>query len=51
MDRQQLPLVHMGINLSGCDIRVSEHLLDHAQIGSVFEQMAGEGVAERFLLR
>ena len=31
----------------GTDVGVPQHLLDHAQVRAVFEQMAREGVAER----
>jgi hypothetical protein len=34
---QQLPLSHVGINLGGGDIRVAQHHLDGAKVGTAFE--------------
>ena len=36
----------MRVNLRGGDVGVAEHRLDAAQIGSMFDQMRGEGVAQ-----
>jgi hypothetical protein len=35
---------HMGVNLRGGQIAVAQQHLHHAQIGSVINQMGGEGV-------
>ena len=37
---------HMGVNLGGADVGVSQHLLERAQVCAVGEQVAGERVAE-----
>ena len=38
-------VVDVGINLSGGNIGVPEQFLDHPQVGSVLEEVGGEGVA------
>lgn len=38
--------VDVGINLGGADAFVSQHTLDGTQVGTAFEQMGGERVAE-----
>ena len=41
------PLLHnVGIDLRCCDIAMAEQGLDSAQIGTVLEQMAGEGMPQ-----
>ena len=45
--------VDVGVDFGGDYALVSEHLLDGPQVGSVLDQMCGEGVAEgvgRYLL-
>src|ERR1700761_122611 len=37
---------HMGIDLGGRDVGVTEQGLDDAQIGAVVEEMAGEGMPQ-----
>ena len=39
-------VVDVGINLSGGNIGVPEQFLDHPQVGSVLEEVGGEGVAQ-----
>jgi hypothetical protein len=39
-------LIHMGVNLSGRDVGVSEHFLDYPEIRPVTQQMGGETVAK-----
>ena len=36
----------MGVDLSGGDVLVAEHVLDYTEIGAVLYQVGGEGVAE-----
>lgn len=36
----------MGVDLGGEDALVAEHLLDGAEVGSVLDEVGGEGVAE-----
>ena len=36
----------MGVNLGGCQIRMPEHQLDTAQIGTVCQKMGRKGVAQ-----
>ena len=36
---------HVGVNFRGCDACVSEHFLDHSQVGAVFQKVGGEAVA------
>lgn len=38
-------LVNMGINLSGGNVRMSEHHLYGPQIGAMAEKMGGKGVS------
>lgn len=38
--------VQMGVNLSGSDAFVSEHLLYGAEVGASFHEVGGEGVPE-----
>jgi hypothetical protein len=47
VQRNQPLLVHMGVNLGGGDVGMTEQLLDDTQVGSAFEQVGGEGVAKR----
>jgi len=37
---------HMGVNLGGGDVGMTEQQLQHAQIGTVVEHMGGKGVAQ-----
>src|SRR5262249_3186683 len=47
LDRRLEPLaLDMGVNLSGRNIGMAEHLLDSPQIGAAGEQVAGKGVAQ-----
>ena len=46
MQRFQSCLRDMGVNLRGGKVGVAEEHLDHAQIGTVVEQVRGEGVAQ-----
>src|SRR5438128_8775656 len=39
-------LIDMGVDLGGCDARVTQHLLDRAQIGPAAQQMSGEGMPQ-----
>jgi hypothetical protein len=43
---QPLP-VHMGVNLSGRDIGMTQQFLNHPQVGSTFEQVGGEGMPQQ----
>ena len=36
----------MGVDLGGGDIGVAEHGLKRSQVGSVFQQMSGEGMPQ-----
>src|SRR5687768_14067908 len=47
VDAPQVLAIHMGVDLRGGDVGVTEHLLNGAQVGAPFEQMGGEGVPER----
>lgn len=38
--------VYMYIYFGGCDALVTKHLLDSSKIGSIFQQVSGEGMAE-----
>jgi len=42
--------VDVEVDFGSGDAFVAHHLLDGAQVGSAFEQMGGEGVAEHLLL-
>lgn len=35
-----------GVDLGGVETAVAEHGLDAAQVGTVFDKVAGEGVAQ-----
>jgi len=39
-------LVDVGVDLGGGDVGVSEEFLDDAEVGTAFEEVGGEGVAE-----
>ena len=39
--------VHVGVNLCGSDVFVSEQLLDDTQVCTVLEEVRGERMAER----
>lgn len=41
----ELTLINVSINLSGGDVRVTEHFLDHPQVGPIAKKVSGEGVA------
>jgi len=47
MDGLEALLVDVSVNLGGRNVGVAKHLLDHAEIGAVAEQMGGEGMAEQ----
>jgi len=47
MDFLELGHGHMGVNFGGVEPGVSEHLLDVAQVGPVFEHQRGHGVTEQ----
>ncbi len=36
----------VGVDFGGADAGVAEQFLDHAQVGTVFQQMGGEAVAQ-----
>jgi hypothetical protein len=38
--------VEVGVDFCGGDFFVSQHCLDGAEVGSTFQQVGGEGVAE-----
>ena len=38
--------VDVGVDFGGEDAFVAEHLLDGTQVGAVFDEVGGEGVAE-----
>ena len=46
MDSFQSLAGHMGIDLSGRDIRVAEQKLNGPEVSTAFKKMAGEGVAQ-----
>ena len=46
VDLPQALVVDVGINLGGGNIGVPEQFLDHPQVGSVLEEVGGEGVAQ-----
>mgnify|MGYP000450889125 CR=1 FL=1 len=37
---------HVGVDLGGGDVGVTEHFLDRAQVGTVVEQVSGERGAQ-----
>ena len=39
-------LVHVGVDLGGGDVGVSEHLLDAAEVGAAGEEMGAETMAQ-----
>ena len=41
------PIGYVGVKLCGRQVGVAEHLLDGTEIGSAFEQVGREGVAEQ----
>ena len=47
VDRLQILLDQLRIDLRGGNVAVAEHLLDGAQISAVFKQMGRKAVAER----
>ena len=47
MNFQQLPFIHMGINLRCADIGVPQHFLNNTQIRTIFQQVAGKGMTQR----
>src|SRR6185312_7593878 len=44
--RTQILAVHVRVDLRGGDIRMTQHFLHRAQIGTGFEQVRGEAVAQ-----
>ena len=38
--------IEVGVDFGGCEVFVSEQLLDNAQVGAILQQMGGKGVAE-----
>ena len=46
VDRQQTVFVDMGVYFRGGDIAVAEHLLNCAEVSTVFEQMGGKTVPQ-----
>ncbi len=38
---------HVGVNLGGGDVGVSQERLHRAQVGPVFQQVGGKAVAQR----
>ena len=45
------PVEHMGIDHRGADVLVAQQLLHGPNIVAVFQQMCGEGVAQRVTRR
>ncbi len=39
-------LIDVGVDLRRGDVGVAEHFLDHAQVGTVVQQVGGEGVTK-----
>src|SRR4051812_22467316 len=37
---------HVRVNLRGVDLRVTEHLLDHAQVRAVLQKMRGKAMTQ-----
>ena len=37
---------HVGVDLRGRDVCMAEQHLDHAQVGTVIEQVGGESMAQ-----
>ena len=46
MDRQKFSGIDVSIDLRSGNIRVSQHFLDHAEVGPVFKEMSREGMPE-----
>ena len=46
MQMLQVFLGDMGVNLGGCDIHMTEHHLNGAQVSAPFEQVAGKGMPQ-----
>ena len=42
----QALVIHMSVNLGGCDVGMTEEFLDDAEIRPVLEEVRGEGVAK-----
>jgi hypothetical protein len=38
-------LINVGVNLSGRDVRVTQHFLNDSQVGAIAEEMGGETVS------
>lgn len=47
MNGQQPFLIDVRIDLRGTDVCMSQHFLDHTQIRSIFQQMAGKRMTQR----
>ena len=37
-------LIHVSINLGGGNVRVTQHLLDDAQVRAIAQEMSGKGM-------
>ena len=46
IDVFELALDHMGVDLGGGNVRVTQHLLDGPQVRSVFQQVDSKGMAQ-----
>lgn len=46
MGLDEVLLVQVGIDLSGRDVGVTQELLNDSEVGSAFEEVGGEGVAQ-----
>ncbi len=45
MDGLEVGFGHVGVDLGGRQVGVTQHLLHHAQVRSAFEEVGGERVA------
>ena len=44
--RAQAFVEYMGVDLGGGDVRVSQKLLQHAQVGAIGQKVRGEGMTQ-----
>ena len=46
VNRAQVFPIHVGIDLGGAEVGVSQHLLHGTEVGAAFEEMSGKAVPE-----
>ena len=47
MNLLQALLIHMRVDLCRGDVRMAEHLLDHAEVSAIVQQMCGKGMPQQ----